>query len=120
MGEGNLVKTGCKNSYFVVQHDVSLNHPLFSLILPVSISDYPLKQVNGARNFTGIEKFILLINSKNVTNDESDQILGSNPFLRGRFAAPVELEVAVCPTISHVIFPRYGRTRNNEYRFVCS
>ena len=85
---------------------------------------------------TNLEKYVLLLNP---ANDEFTQrktnkntvrpnltvttsLRKSEP--RGRFANPKlksnrhrERETAACETLPRVIYPRYGRNRNDEYRW---
>ena len=83
---------------------------------------------------TNLEKFVLLLNPANddfTQRKTNTAPVQSNPTVttslrksgpRGRFARPRlgsnrETETAVCDTLPRVIYPRYGRNRNDEYRW---
>ena len=99
------------------------------------ILDYPEKLIQTL-NFTGMQKFVLLLNPANSDNDveneteaREDKSSSRNSLTtlsRGRMAKPSsfggssepqdEIETPVCDTLTKIIYPRIGKNRHHEFK----
>ena len=113
-------------------------HELFILFGKecLNFSGYPPDDLIKSFNMTSLEKFVLLLNPANdgftqrktnktpVYPNSTVTISIRKSGMKGRIVnqrvktdrRTREKETAVCETLPRVIYPRYGRNRDDEYR----